>query len=156
MAANEKMLMKRSPASRAMYDTRPVLLNTAILLARITVGALLFYAGGSKLFGWMGFSPRDALEGYAKSGFSSFWAYMSIFSEFLGGGLLVIGLFTRPASFALIINMTVATWVTMPGGLMGPAGGHVPLMYLVMTIIIFLTGPMAYSLDRVLFRRANL
>lgn len=136
-----------------MYDTKPFLLNLALLIARITVGSLLFYAGGAKLFGWMGFGLQQTLEGYAKSGFSAPWAYMSIFSEFIGGALLIPGLFTRPAAFFVIINMTVATWVTMPNGLTGPTGGHVPLMYLVMTIIIFLAGPMAYSLDRALFRR---
>jgi len=148
--------MKRSLASRVMYDTKPFLLNISILLARLAVGALLFYAGGSKVFGWLGFSLQDAVQGYEKSGFSAGWAYTSIFTEFIGGALLAIGLFTRPAAFAIIINMTVATWVTMPGGLMGPTGGHVPLMYLVMTIIIFLAGPMAFSLDRLLFRRGNL
>jgi putative oxidoreductase len=145
--------MNRNPANRIMYDTRPFLLSLAVLIARITVGALLFYAGGAKLFGWMGFGLQQTLEGYAKSGFSAPWAYMSIFTEFIGGALLVPGLFTRPAAFLVIINMTVATWVTMPNGLTGPTGGHVPLMYLVMTIIIFLAGPMAYSLDWILFRR---
>lgn len=147
--------MKRNPSGKWLYDTKPVLLNNAILLARITVGGLLCYAGGAKLFGWMGFSLQDAVAGYAKSGFSAPLAYMSIFTEFIGGALLVIGLFTRPAAFAVIINMAVATWVTMPGGLVGPTGGHVPLMYLVMTIIIFLSGPMAYSVDRALFRKGN-
>ena len=146
-------LMNRSPSSRLMYDTKPLLLNLAILVARVTVGSLLCYGGGGKLFGWMGFSLQQTLEGYAKSGFSAPWAYVSIFTEFIGGALLVLGLFTRPAAFFVIINMTVATWVTMPNGLTGPTGGHVPLMYLVMTIIIFLAGPMAYSLDRALFRR---
>ncbi len=136
-----------------MYNTKPVLLNIAILLARITVGSLLCYAGGAKLFGWMGFGLQQVLEGYAKSGFAPAWAYMSIFAEFIGGALLVLGLFTRPAAFAVIINMSVATWVTMPGGLLGPTGGHIPLMYLVMTIIIFLAGPMQLSLDWLLFRR---
>jgi putative oxidoreductase len=144
--------MTRKVSDRIMYDTRPFLLNISLLLARCSVGTLLFAAGGGKVFGWFGYGLDEAIEGYAKSGFSAPLAYLSIFTEFIGGFLLVIGLFTRPAAFAVVINMLVATIVVLPSGIFG-AGAHVPFMYLIMTLVILLAGPMAYSIDRLIFRR---
>lgn len=135
-----------------MYDTKPFLLNVSLLLARFSAGALLCIAGGGKVFGWFGYGLDEAIEGYAKSGFSAPLAYLSIFTEFIGGFLLVIGLFTRPAAFALVINMLVATIVTLPSGIFG-SGAHVPFIYLIMTVVILLAGPMAYSIDRLIFRK---
>lgn len=136
-----------------MYDTRPFLMNIAILLARCSIGALLFYAGGGKVLGWFDYGVPEAVEGMRKIGISAPLAYMSIYIEFIGGFMLVIGLFTRPAAFAVMINMTVATIVTLPSGLLGPGGAQIPLLYLVTDIIILLIGPMAFSVDHILFRR---
>ena len=86
------------------------------------------------------------------SGFSELEAYLSSYSEFIGGALLIIGFLTRPAAVALTINMTVATVVTMPKGfLMGNAS--YPFTLAVCSFIFLLTGPMAFSLDALLFQK---
>lgn len=136
-----------------IHRTRPSLISFAILLARLSIGTLLFVAGGGKVFGWFGYGLHESVEGYAKSGFTALWAYLSIFTEFIGGLLLVIGLLTRPAAFAIMINMTVATIVLLPAGILGPGGAHIPYLYLVIDIIILLIGPMDYSLDRLIFNK---
>jgi putative oxidoreductase len=136
-----------------MYRTYPVLLNISFLLARCTIGVLLFMAGAGKLFGWFGGTGvAVSLEFYSGMGFSSPLAYMSMITEFLGGFLLTIGFLTRPAAFAVMINMAVATLLSLPAGFRGPMGAQIPFLYLVIDFMILLAGPMAYSLDRYIFR----
>jgi uncharacterized membrane protein YphA (DoxX/SURF4 family) len=68
-----------------------------------------------------------------------------------GGVFLTIGLFTRPIAFAVMINMLVAFLVTLPGGfIMG--GASYPFSFLISSIIILISGPMAYSIDFILFK----
>jgi putative oxidoreductase len=86
-------------------------------------------------------------------GFSSIPAYVSMFTEFIGGPLLVLGLLTRPAAFAVMINMLVATIVSLPGGFIGPTGAQTPFIFMMIDISILLSGPMAYSLDTVIFKK---
>jgi putative oxidoreductase len=134
-----------------MYNTKPALIDIAVLLARCSIGILLFIAGGGKVLGWFDYGLDESLEGYAKMGFAAPLAYISIYTEFIGGFLLTIGLFTRAAAFAVMINMAVATLVVLPSGLFG-FGAHIPLLYLVIDIIILLIGPGTYSVDRWLLR----
>ena len=63
----------------------------------------------------------------------------------IGGFLLIVGLLTRPAAFAIMINMLVAVLVTLPNGFL--VGASYPFSMMVSSIIILLAGPMAYSLD---------
>lgn len=138
-----------------MYETKRALSDLSILLARLSIGALLFVGGAGKVFGWFGYSLQQSVEGYAKSGFSAPLAYMSIFTEFIGGLLLVAGVLTRPVAFAVMINMFVATIVTLPAGILGPGGAQIPFLYLIIDIIILLTGPGRYSIDYFIFRQKN-
>lgn len=139
-----------------MYDTTPGLQSTALLLGRLTIGILLFMAGSGKLFGWFGgYGLEPSLQGYGKMGISVPFAYLSIFTEFIGGFLLIIGLFTRAAAFAIMINMIVATIVTLPSGFMSPTGAQSPFIFLIVDLIILLTGPKEYSIDRLLFGEKN-
>lgn len=81
--------------------------------------------------------------------------YLSTYTEFLGGLLLIIGLLTRPVAFAVMINMLVATLVTLPHGFMGPTGAQTPFLFLVIDIVILLAGPMAFSVDRIIFGKSG-
>ena len=95
--------------------TNPTLASISVLLLRCTVGILLFMSGSGKIFGWFGgYGMEATLQGYAKMGFSSPLAHISMFTEFFGGLLLVAGLLTRPAAFAVMINMLIATIVSLP------------------------------------------
>ena len=46
---------------------------------------------------------------------------LSCYTELIGGSLLTVGLLTRPAAFAVMINMLIATIVMLPKGFF--AGG---------------------------------
>jgi putative oxidoreductase len=141
---------------RIIKGTNPTLLNISVLLMRCTIGILLFVAGSGKLLGWFGgYGITATLQGYVKMGFSAPWAYLSMFTEFFGGLLLVIGLLTRPAAFAIMINMLVATIVSLPGGFMGPTGAQTPFIFLIIDIAILIAGPMGFSLDAIVFRKSE-
>lgn len=140
---------------KTMYGTNPVLFSLSMLLLRCTIGILLFIAGSGKLLGWFGgYGIVATIQGFGKMGFSVPLTYLSTYTEFIGGFLLIAGLFTRPAAFAVMINMLVATLVTLPRGFMGPTGAQTPFIFLIIDIVILLSGPMAYSIDSALFRKS--
>jgi len=63
------------------------------------------------------------------------------------------GILTRPAAFPVVINMLVATALTLPGGFLVPNGASYPFIFLVIAVVILLAGPMAYSLDSFISKR---
>ena len=77
-------------------------------------------------------------------------AYLSSYTEFIGGILLVVGLLTRPVALAVVINMAVATIVSLPRGFV--AGAAYPFSFMISAVIILLAGPMLISLDSLIFR----
>lgn len=137
-----------------LTQTNPKLLSISILLLRLLFGGMLFIAGAGKLYGWFGgFGIEATLEAFAGMGFGAFWTYVSCYAEFLAGGLMVLGLLTRPAAFVLTINMLVATYVVWPMGFMTPNGAAYPFTFLIGILAVLLSGPLAYSLDAVVFKR---
>ena len=130
--------------------TNSALLNTSLLLLRLAVGGLLFVAGSGKALGWFGGLGIDAtIDIFVnKMGIHPILAYLSCYTEFIGGFLLIIGLLTRPAAIAITINMLVATLVTLPNGFM--TGASYPFSVMVSSLVILLAGPMGYSLDSLL------
>jgi putative oxidoreductase len=139
---------------KTLYSTNTSLLSVCLLLLRCLIGIYLFIAGSGKLMGWFGgYGIEATLQGFTKMGIPLPLAYLSCYTEFIGGFLLIIGLLTRPAAFAIMINMLVATIVTLPGGLMGPTSAQTPLIFLIIAIVILLAGPVGYSIDRFIFRK---
>lgn len=149
-------MKKNNLLVKILKDTNPNLLSLSVLILRCTIGILLFIAGSGKLFGWFGgYGMEATLQGFSKIGISMPLTYLSTYTEFLGGLLLIIGLLTRPVAFAVMINMLVATLVTLPHGFMGPTGAQTPFLFLVIDIVILLAGPMAYSVDRIIFGKSG-
>jgi putative oxidoreductase len=111
------------------------------------VGIILFVAGAGKVLGWFGGMGMDATINIfvTNMGIHPLLAYVSCYTEFIGGFLLIVGLLTRPAAFAIAINMLVAGIVTLPSGFM--AGASYPFSMMVSSLVILLAGPMSYSLD---------
>ncbi|HEX6334402.1 MAG TPA: DoxX family protein [Flavisolibacter sp.] len=136
-----------------LTGTNQRLLDTGILLVRLVAGAILFAAGAGKLFGWFGgFGLDTTLQLFSNNlKISGFWAYLSIYTEFIGGFLLAVGLFTRFAAFALLINMIVATWVSVPSGIL--SGASYPFSLAISALAILLTGPLRYSVDSIIARK---
>ena len=131
------------------------LLSTGILLLRITSGLILFLVGAGKVAGWFGgFGMNTTVMYFAKMGFSVFLTYLSSYTEFIGGLLLLSGLLTRPASLAVFINMLVATIVMWPKGFIN-GGADFPFTIMIISAVIILAGPMDFSIDYLIIKRLN-
>lgn len=75
--------------------------------------------------------------------------------EFVGGLLLLIGLFTRPVAFVLCGFMAVAYWMGhAPMGLFPSANmGGGAILYCFIYLYIFFAGPGPWSVDEMLKNR---
>lgn len=131
-------------------DTR--LQDVCQLLLRCTAGSILFVIGSGKVLGWFGGKGLVATVHMFVTGMGipAPLAYLSCFTELIGGGLLILGLLTRPAALAVAINMAVATVVMLPKGFFF-GGAAYPFTLLVISVVVLLCGPMALSLDRWIF-----
>ena len=140
---------------KVLTESNITLLDVSILLLRLAVGIILFVAGAGKAMGWFGGQGIDATIDIfvSKMGIHPILAYLSCYTEFIGGFLLIVGLLTRPAAFAITINMLVATVLMLPNGFM--TGASYPFSVMVSSLVILLAGPMAYSLDALLFGKGR-
>ena len=132
---------------KILTETTVNLLSLCLLLLRSTVGIILFGVGSGKVFGWFGGTGLESTirDFVTQAGIPAPLAYLSTFTELIGGILLIVGLLTRPAAFAVMINMLVAAVVSLPMGFFAVAA--YPLSLMVSAAIILLAGPMAYSID---------
>jgi putative oxidoreductase len=112
---------------------------------RLTLGVIMIAAGYHKVFGGL----HHHAQLVAGLGLPAWLGYVSAFTEFLGGLLILAGLFTRCAAFAVCIDLSVAIWkVHMHNGLMGSPdhpGYNYPLAVaaLAFALIFFGGGPIA-------------
>lgn len=139
---------------RFLFGQGPTTLSSSLLLLRATIGILLFVAGSGKVLGWFGgFGMDKTILMFSKTGIPVPLIYISCFTEFIGGLFLAAGFLTRPVSVAVVINMGVATILTIPAGFFVPNGAVLPLTFLACAVAILLAGPMNYSIDHLLSRK---
>jgi putative oxidoreductase len=72
---------------------------------------------------------------------------LAVFAEVVCASLLALGLFTRFAALACIINMSTAFFYAHGGRLTGEGNGELAFMYLGGFVALFLAGPGRHSLD---------
>lgn len=141
------------PSLSRVYEKFSPCAETAL---RIGLGAILIPHGLQKLFGWLGGAGlvrfAQIFEGIGyKPGL--FWAIVVGLTEALGGLLLVLGLFTRPAALFVVIFMLNAIYVTSAKGFFWTAGGaEYSILILLAALYFLIRGGGAYSLDRKLGR----
>ncbi|HET6180196.1 MAG TPA: DoxX family protein [Candidatus Sulfotelmatobacter sp.] len=122
----------------------------ALLLIRLSLGAIMVAHGYHKVFGGL----HHHAQMVAGLGLPAWLGYVSAFTEFIGGLMILAGFFTRPAAFAVFINLAVAVGkVHWHNGLMGSPdrpGYEFPLAAatLAFALIFFGGGPIA--LDHIL------
>ena len=140
---------------KLLIATNRTLVDVALLLLRLTVGVILFVVGAGKVLGWFGGQGMQAtVQGFATMGIPASFTYLSSYTEFIGGALLAIGLWTRPAALLITINMLVATYVMLPGGFF-LGGAAYPFTLGVVSLAILLAGPMAYSMDAWMLKQCS-
>ena len=82
---------------------------------------------------------------------STFFGFMAAFSESVCALLIVIGLFTRPASILLFFTMFVA----IMNHIIDNEMPELAIMYCLSSLVLILSGPGKFSLDQKLFSKLN-
>ena len=120
---------------------RDRIISLLILALRVFFGILFFSHGLDKMinFNELSYTYPSVL------GFGSYMTLMvSIFCEFACSLFLIVGLLVRITVIPMIAAMAVAFFDIHDG--MFPAG-ELSLIYLVLFVILYITGPGRYSVD---------
>jgi putative oxidoreductase len=119
----------------------------SILLLRATIGILFITHGYPKL---MHGASMQAF--FVAHGLPGYFVYVSGILEVFGGGLLILGLFARPAALLLAIEMGVAIWKVHSGhGLFAVNDYGFPLLLGAASLTLATIGASAASLDHLIF-----
>jgi len=150
MAASPRLYV---PALGGIYEK---LMPFALPILRIGLGLILIPHGAQKFFGWfggMGYEKFVALFNTLGYKPGILWLTLVALTEFVGGILLVLGLFTRLAALALVIFMIVAVHFTSGKGFFWTTGGlEYSLLILFVGLVFLIRGGGDYSLDKKLGR----
>ena len=121
-------------------------------LLRAGLGIILLAHGCQKLFGMfggMGLNANAAL--FQRLGYSPgmFWGTLVGCTETVGGILLVLGLFTRPAALSIVIFMIFSIHFTSAKGFFWANGGmEYSILILLVALVFMIRGGGEYSLDK--------
>src|SRR5579884_2004738 len=131
-----------------------MLLDIALLILRVVVGALFMGHGAQKLFGFFG-GPGLKMTAEWMQGLglrpARLWAIVAGAFEFAGGLLLALGLITPIAALALIaVMLTAIVSVHWAKGLWTTNGGYeYNLVLSAVAAALALAGPGAFALDHI-------
>ena len=122
----------------------------ALLILRVGLGVIFMYHGWPKLVT----HTHEALQEFPHMGFPSYFVYIVGIVELFGGGLLILGLFTRIAALLLAGEMAIAILrVHLPqGGIMAVSNYQFPLACGVGAFALVALGAGAISIDRAIFK----
>src|SRR6266852_1767597 len=119
-----------------------------LLVLRVALGASFMFHGYPKLS-----DPARWLKAFPGFGFPGYFAYVAGILELFGGGLLVVGLFTRGAALLLAIEMGVVLGrVTIPAvGIYALGKYETPLLLGATALALATTGAGLLSVDAFTF-----
>jgi putative oxidoreductase len=120
-----------------------------LLGLRLVLGIIMIAHGYPKIFGGM----SQHMQSVAHLGFPPWMGYFSAGTEFGGGLLLILGLFTRFVSLAMLIEMAIViVKVHWKNGLTAPHGYQLPLALAAMAFALIFFGAGPLGLDAVVYR----
>lgn len=118
----------------------------ALLVLRIVLGIIMIGHGYPKVAGGL---PQH-VQFVHSLGLPGWLAYFSAAAEFFGGILIVLGLFTRWAALAVLIDMGTAIWkVHWKNGLLGSGGYQFPLALAAISFALIFLGGGPLALDAI-------
>lgn len=122
----------------------------ALLVMRLALGVIMIAHGYQKVFR----NLRPFVHMVGSMGLPQWLGYVAAFTELLAGLLILVGFFTRPAAFALCVDLAVAIWkVHWRNGLMGSPdhpGFEFPLAVAALAFALIFYGAGAISIDHIL------
>ena len=137
----EKIATLYMPSLRGLYDRASPLAEAAL---RIVTGALLVAHGSQKIV-----NPTGAVDLVQMIGFypPAAWSVLLSVTEFFGGILVLVGLFTRPAAFATSIILLVTIWFHWIVVDQGLEGAEKSILWFAVLVYFCARGGGGYSLD---------
>jgi putative oxidoreductase len=143
--------------AQLLVATTPALADLALLVGRVAIGVCFVVHGLGKL-GLVGTGNMEGFVAWLKElgvPQAEIQARMAMLSELVGGGLLALGLFTRPACLLLVATMVVAGRIGHRGAgyliTNDPPGAEYTINLAVICACFALLGPGGLSLDAMLF-----
>lgn len=128
------------------------------LIARLTLGIVMFPHGAQKVFGWFGGNGFSGTMDFftQQMGIPTVFAFLAIMAESAGSLGLVTGLLARVAAFGILVNMTVAIFMVHIGngffmnwfGNQQGEGFEYHLLAIGLALIVIIRGGGAYSIDQ--------
>jgi putative oxidoreductase len=136
---------------KTLLSPEPIGLFKAIAVIRIVVGLLMVYHG-IEVF------DSELMQGYIKwdvfkNKAATFMVYLGKSSELIAGIFLTLGLLTRVGAIILLGTMLYITFFVGQGRFWYQ--DQHPFMFVLFAVLFFFTGPGAWSLDAVLFKKEN-
>ena len=140
-----------------LVESNAGLTDLALLIGRLFIGICFVIHGLGKL-GLVGSGSMPGFVQYLESlgvPFAPVQARMAMLSELVGGTLLALGLFTRPACLLLIFTMLVAGRLGHKGAgyliTNDPPGAEYTINLAAICLVFALLGPGSFSLDQLMF-----
>ena len=134
---------------RKIIMTWPVWFTLPI---RLALGGIMFAHGAQKVLGSFGGPGFNAFINSGQTPFSFMrpawlWWAIAALSEFLGGILIVLGLFTRVGAFFILATMITAVFAMHWPLFFAPNGIEYPLALGAMSIALLISGGGMASVD---------
>lgn len=133
--------------------------SLALLPLRLAVGVVFVAHGSQKLFGWFDGGGIEGTSGFFEGlglAPAAFWAVSAGLAEFLGGVLLILGLFTRLAGLLIAGVMATAIFMVHRNAFfVGEGGMEFALTLFTAALAFLIAGADRFSLDRFLSRKSK-
>lgn len=124
--------------------------ESAETLLRVAAGALLATHGYGKILDPFGMTSMVEHLGFYPG---VFWSPLLAATEFFGGILIAIGLFTRPAAFAAMIVLAVTAHFHGIVRSEGLAGAEKSILWMLVMLFFVIRGANRHSVDAKLGRQ---
>ena len=123
----------------------------SLLVLRIALGIIFLFHGYPKL----AHSGAGMQGAFVERGLPAYFVYLAGVIETFGGGLLLLGLFTRGAALLLALEMCVAIWKFHSRSYLAVHEYEFPLTLAAACFALVTVGAGLLSVDQVLFEGRN-